>query len=390
MITPNQVKSNAPFTIDYSDLIGKLALDLTQLINDSELKLHKDYDEISLFLTKSLRYINSALANETDKNHFGSYKLLKSAANTLDNFISDIDNQKNLLGKKRRIILTDLVKRLNQCSVEIEKNNLKLDKLVEDDVPPKLHRNESSLLNDWVLSEFNLLSNDFNSDLAFISGNLFDLNFSFKFVRFINYKCFLMTSRHTSNEKYVLKRLQKSSNPNLALKSRVPLQNQIPYMCNLIRYYETDYTIFLLIEYLPMGKLFQYLDMLAETGDMFIQKLNFNYDEETQSLKSLNRRKSSSLASYNSVTCLTSLDQPTKKVIYRTQSLKDYSPTKIDLKPHKSLTKLTEIQLDSIKFIDDLENEETPQTSSSESSSSDSNKQSNQIVNCQQLIINSN
>lgn len=392
MITPSKSDTNlttttptSTKTVDYSNHIGKLALDLTQLINDSNLKHHPEYDEISLFLAKSLRYVNSAQANETDKNHFGSYKLLKSAANTLDNFINDIDNQKNLLDKQRRVILKDLIKRLNQCSEEIEKTNLNLDKLVQVDEAPKLHRNESSLLNDWVLSEFNLLSNDFNSELAFISGNLFDLNFSYKFTKFINYKCLLMQSRNTSSEKFLLKRLQKSSNPNLSLKSRVPLPNQVPHMCKLVRYYETDYTIFLLIEYHPMGRLFQYLDLLVDTGDLFIKNLNINFDEETQSLRSLNRRKSSSLTSYNSVTCLSSLAEQTTnpKLINRTQSLKDQSPARVELKQsNKSLTKLTEIQLDSVKFIDDLENEETPQSSSSssESTSSDSNKKSDQII----------
>lgn len=361
---------------NFTDTIKQFASDLNQLLNSKDLKENKNYEEISLFLTKSLRYINSALANETDKNHFASYKLLKSAANTLDNFISDIDN--HLLDEKRKLLIKDLIKKLNKCSNEIESTSLRLepDETLTNTV--KLSRNESTILNDWVLSEFNLLSNDFNSDLAFISGNLFDLNFNYKTSKVLNQKCFLMKFRNIdSTDTFLLKRLQKSSNPNLTIKCQVPLNNQVPFMCKLIKYYETDYTIFLLVDYHPLGKLFQYLDLLLQYGDLFIEhlptKLTDSFLSDTNSLR---RRKSSSISSFKSVSCLTSLDKSPRKAINRTQSLKDNSPVKSDLKQVSSLTKLTEVHLENIKFIDEFDNainENITSPSLSSDSSSDSN-----------------
>lgn len=63
---------------------------------------------------------------------------------------------------------------------------------------------EANFLNEWILSDFNLVSYDFNNELSFISGNLFDLSFNYKLVRLITDSCFLMRLRHqpavTANE----------------------------------------------------------------------------------------------------------------------------------------------------------------------------------------------
>lgn len=45
-------------------------------------------------------------------------------------------------------------------------------------------------------------------------------------------------------------------------------------MCQLLKYFESDNTIFLLIEYHQHGKLFSYLEFLLETGDLFLKNLN--------------------------------------------------------------------------------------------------------------------
>lgn len=71
-----------------------------------------------------------------------------------------------------------------------------------------------------------------------------------------------------------IKCLQKSSNPILLNKSIVPYGKKIPYMCKLIKYFESDSTIFLLIEYLALGKLSYYLSFLLEYGDSFLANLN--------------------------------------------------------------------------------------------------------------------
>ena len=384
--------------------IQQIATDLNNLLNDPDLIIiNEQHNEINLFLNKSLRYINSALANENENNHFTSYKLLKSAANTLENFLNDIDNnnsQKNILNKKQKLILANLIVKLNESSVHIESTSLLLLDLNNQNndsattTPTTtttttttniLPRSDSHVLNDWVLSEFNLLSNDFNSSLAFIAGNLFDLNFNYKLNKTLNIssKCFLMETRNNNNNnntKFVLKCLQKSSNPDLTVKCQVPTLNQVPFMCKLNKYYESDFSIFLLIDYCNFGKLADYLDILAEHGSSFMNKLKQNSNQNSNnssSLKSLRRRKSSTISSHKSVSCLVGLDKLSfnnnnnnNKTIYRTQSLKDYSPVNTLSKRPQSLTKLTEIQLDNIKYMDESTINIQDKGSSSESSES--------------------
>jgi len=382
--------------------IQQIATDLNNLLNDPELIIiNEQHNEINLFLNKSLRYINSALANENENNHFTSYKLLKSAANTLENFLNDIDNnnsQKNILNKKQKLILANLIVKLNENSIHIESTSLLLldlnnqnnDTSASASTPNVttnlLPRSDSHVLNDWVLSEFNLLSNDFNSSLAFIAGNLFDLNFNYKLNKTLNIssKCFLMETRNTNainnKLKFVLKCLQKSSNPDLTVKCQVPTLNQVPFMCQLNKYYESDFTIFLLIDYCNLGRLTDYLDILAEHGSSFMNKLKQNSNQNSNnssSLKSLRRRKSSTISSHKSVSCLVGLDKLSfnnnnnnNKTIYRTQSLKDYSPVNTLSKQPQSLTKLTEIHLDNIKYIDESTVNIQDKGSSSESSES--------------------
>ena len=68
-------------------------------------------------------------------------------------------------------------------------------------------------LTDWELSDFNLKSSDFNEELNFLCGNLFDLNFNYMICRILNYKCFLLKYRHGTgntannleNERFILK-----------------------------------------------------------------------------------------------------------------------------------------------------------------------------------------
>ncbi len=62
-------------------------------------------------------------------------------------------------------------------------------------------------------------------------------------------------------------------------------------MCRLIKYFETDDTIFLLLEYHPHGKLFQYLKNLTDDGLIFLDHLNKKSDKNEKK-NQLNRRKS--------------------------------------------------------------------------------------------------
>jgi hypothetical protein len=68
---------------------------------------------------------------------------------------------------------------------------------------------------------------------------------------------------------FKMKRLQKSSNPVELKKSIVPFErNMVPFMIKLIKFYETENTIFLLLEYAPLGRLFNYIEDFYQTNNL--------------------------------------------------------------------------------------------------------------------------
>ena len=171
-----------------------------------------------MFLNKSLRYINSAISNEKMEEHFASYKLLNSAAKNLENFLND-EEHSSILESGTMLQLSKIIEMLCMYSEKIEKSNC-LDLDNETSLEIKKPNEESCTLaktpdgniaNDWILSEFNLSSNDFKSELSLIAGSLFDLNFTYQLCKVLNSNCLLM--RHRTDEsldpqKYVLKVLK--------------------------------------------------------------------------------------------------------------------------------------------------------------------------------------
>ena len=192
--------------------IQKLSNKLKSLIS-----INEQHNEVSQFLNKSLRYLNSAISNEELDNHFAAYRCLKSAGNNLVNFLADCSEQSDcLLDAKTSGLLQTLVAELNACSDELEKLTL-----VESDaetagevaIAPLTNMNMKNVfnsftnsaagteagaqLNDWVVSEFNLTSNDFNNELQLISGTLFDLDYNYQVCRRLQLAdCLLMKQRH--------------------------------------------------------------------------------------------------------------------------------------------------------------------------------------------------
>ena len=126
-----------------------------------------------------------------------------------------------------------------------------------------------------------------------------------------------------------LKRLQKSCSPNVTAKCIVPGAGQVPFMCHLLKYFEIETTIFLLIEYMPHGKLFQHLSSCFSDGELFLKQLNkspLDTAEVAQIVTS--RRKSLTMKLNNS---FTDLAASTKR---RSLSLRTNPPTEINaLKP---------------------------------------------------------
>ncbi len=191
-----------------------MANDLDKLIKKLDTLNSSFFENAILFLSKSLRYINTAIQNEASNDHFASFKLLKSAANNLENFLND-EEQSYILDINTDTGLRILVNQLKTNSENIEKANFLDSESPTTQLTPSSavgfntqESTNSNIANDWILSDFNLSSHDFSSQLTFISGNLFDLNFCYQLCRVLNTNCMLMKERKNKNEesnKYILK-----------------------------------------------------------------------------------------------------------------------------------------------------------------------------------------
>lgn len=318
VLVPTITYSAVPPDKSTSDKLNDLETNLNDLISK-----YTEHESISHFLKKSSRYLNSAIENEKLKEHFASSQLLKSAANNLEKFLNDVEEISKALDRTSKLSLRDLISKLKKNAEEIQNLNLDLDGLniVSDTNTLSVNEgnlvsrvSESNMLNDWILSDFNLSSNDFNSELTFISGSIIDLDFSYQLRRTLNANCLLMKERDsqtTTSKNYVLKSLRKSSSPNVNRKILVP---KIKFMCQLIKYYETDNTIFLLLEYFPHGKLFNHLSSLLQNGALYLKKLsNTPLDSLEKAQIFLNRRKSLTLKLNSSFTNLESAYKPKRR-----------------------------------------------------------------------------
>ena len=143
--------------------------------NDAELISNKAYDFIIDYFNKTKKLINLSIKNENSGYHYAAANLLKSASSTLIDCLSEKEirlnkEQKSKLEKQFNLI-KDIIHNLNvyvdQISNAIESGNTNQIKETfsnantnspneNDDELPKV--NETNALNDWVLSDFNLLS----------------------------------------------------------------------------------------------------------------------------------------------------------------------------------------------------------------------------------------
>jgi hypothetical protein len=194
------------------EAIKNISNELNRLINFNNLDAHQDYDQISLFLNKSLRYINSAILNENEKHHFASFRCLKSAANNLDNLLNDLVEQSIVIfDSKTAIILKNIINELNLNAEKIDKLHcLDLDNTLEQNHQLAVEeqdrkKTQSESTDEWVLSEFNLKSHDLNGDLHSISEEIFNLDINFQVIKILNKNCLLIRERHNQANKFVLK-----------------------------------------------------------------------------------------------------------------------------------------------------------------------------------------
>ena len=137
-------------------------------------------------------------------------KYLKSALSNLSDFMAEMDLNRASSGdvsSERKNFLKSVYRRINSLMDESLLARQKASTPLEvagagngKTAATPTASPEANFLNDWILSDFNLVSNDFNNELSFISGNLFDLSFNYKLVRLINDKCFLMKLRHATSD----------------------------------------------------------------------------------------------------------------------------------------------------------------------------------------------
>jgi hypothetical protein len=171
-------------------------IDQNKRINAQINMLIKDLSEFTFiceYLNKAKKLINLSIQNEASECHFASFNLLKSAQTTLFECVSECEFGARLDPIKKE----NIAEQLNAIKSLITDLNGFSSQPMQH-VPPQTNTPpiKSGHDEDWILSDFNLLSNDFNNELSFISGNLFDLNFTYKLSSVLNNNCLLMKLRH--------------------------------------------------------------------------------------------------------------------------------------------------------------------------------------------------
>ena len=154
-----------------------------------------------------MKLIELAIENENSDYHLTTLKFLNNSSNILSDCVNELERS-NYSGSRLVFLksinskLMDVTGILSGKSRQTEEFDKPLNNNLE-----KL--SSVKLLNDWVLNDFNLKSEDFCNELSFISGSLFDLSFNFKLCRILNFNCFLLQTRfnHTGqkHQKFILK-----------------------------------------------------------------------------------------------------------------------------------------------------------------------------------------
>ncbi|CAF0947715.1 unnamed protein product [Brachionus calyciflorus] len=342
--------------------LGKSEL-IQQLKNlTSEIKAHLNQNEkiddfTNDYLKKTTKLIDLVVQNENSDYHETTIKFLNNSSNILSDCIAELECSGRQSEKLEFLRLTN--KKLEAIIYGISKlkNDDKAKNEIEIKAEDKLEKSPSqaTILNDWILSDFNLKSEDFNNELSLILGNIFDLSFNYKILKILNENCLLVKSRFKTETnakeitKFVLKRLPKSYNPIITKKSIVPFGNRIPYMCQLLKYYETENTIFLLLEYLEHGRLYTHINYCYQDPDNFTKSL--------KNFKILTRQESNETIRENSIRRRNSL-----KHIYSFTSIKksEIIPkrrTRSEINDKLSIQRLdskelhlTEVKLSEFKF----------------------------------------
>lgn len=152
-------------------------------------------------------------------------------------------------------------------------------------------------------------------------------------------------------------------------------------MSQLLKYYESDDTIYLLIEYYPLGRLYSHLNQLVENPDNFVDSLKtsrrLTRQDSTDSRDSLTRRRNS-LSTFKLNYSFSSAklgDIQQKEIVSKRRTYSEIPVSTVvqsisSDSSEQIVSKLTEVKISDIKFIDDSLNQDILVSSSSISSSS--------------------
>ena len=262
---------------------------------------NSDFD----YIKKSLQYIQEGLFNEKQESYNSAFELYKLAVAILIKGIQKETQQttikliqektQQLLLKAEMIFETKLNPILNN-DVSSSTQEATTDTTATLDV-------DGNEQNRWIIIDnFCQLSFEIEPNLANSHGSMLELNENFKIIKILEKNCYLMRNKlKTNNESgdfyyHVLKCLPKTANQqfiNLNLKSIVP-KTQIKYMVKFYKYYENEFTIFLLIEYKKYGELYNYFKFKASETNNKLGRSNVNNNSELLSVEEKSLKQISS------------------------------------------------------------------------------------------------
>lgn len=174
-------------------------IDFLEKYTDKPSPSNNNYDFIIDNLNKTKKFISLGIQNENKDYHYATIQLLKSALDNLNDCINEIEKNKYRTNYKLEKLnfLKETIVKIAQIINDISKtNNLSQNNKTPKSVDSEIMNKPEQKENDWVISDFNLLSQDFNNELSILAGKLFDLSFNFKLIKVLNNNCFLMKTRH--------------------------------------------------------------------------------------------------------------------------------------------------------------------------------------------------
>ena len=234
----------------------------TQTASSSPNSLNtNDYD----YIKKSLQYIQEGVFKEKQENYNSAFELYKLAVAILIKGIQ----------KETQATIIKIIQEKTQQLL------LKAEMIFETKLNPNILTNASnsnadiqemsldpdcSEQNRWIVIEnFCQLSFEIEPNLTNSHGSMLELNENFKIIKILENSCYLMRNKLKTNSEngdfyyYVLKCLSKTSSNQISSRKSIVPKMQIKYMAKLHKYYENEFTIFLLIEYKKYGELYNYV-----------------------------------------------------------------------------------------------------------------------------------